>query len=228
MTSHMDSGITESGWTGHVQWGPILAGALAGFAATLILATLGTAMGVTIGASAVDAGPAGMEKTAIGIGIGAAAWMLICAVVVGIVGGMVLKRTARLDRSYLPVAFGTLTWAAGVFLALLVASPGMTGAAGVLAGGAAGVGAALPAQIDRAPGAVLERLDPSPASKSRPELTAAERATLQEAAEKTAKAAATLAWVVLGTQLLSLAATLMAARCQKATQTTVRIGTQPA
>src|SRR5688572_31653168 len=169
----------DPGPTSHAQWGAIAAGSLAGFGVTIIMATLGAAIGATTGAIvASESGAADPKDVAMGAGIGLAAWTLLSALVVGFVGGAVLNRMARYDRPYMPTAFGVLTWAGGVALALLV---GASPASGLMAGAGDAAGAAferkdVPADRDRAlPRA--ERPDPREAGVRQ------DREPIQEAAK---------------------------------------------
>jgi hypothetical protein len=236
-TRLMDAPLTapanarDWGWAGQVQWGAIAAGAFAGFGATIIMATLGAAIGITAGASLVDEPMTSTdaERTALGFGIGSVIWMALSAVVVGFVGGAVLNRTARYDRPYMPTAFGLLTWAAGIFIALLVASSGMTGALGTLSGAASGIAAGKSDEALRSlSGApAMERREgqqPAPAARA---MTPEEQEKVRRAAETASKTAAAAAWLALGSQLVALAATMLAARWQKAREMPVKYGTQP-
>ena len=236
-TRLMDAPLTapastrDWGWAGQVQWGAIAAGAFAGFGATIIMATLGAAIGITAGASMVDEPmtSADAERTALGFGIGSVIWMALSALVVGFVGGAVLNRTARYDRPYMPAAFGLLTWAAGIFIALMVASSGMTGALGAISGAASGIAAGKSDEAVRSlSGAqTMERREgaqPAPAAQA---MTPEQQEKARRAAETASKTAAAAAWLALGSQLVALAATMMAARWQKAREIPVKYGAQP-
>ncbi len=206
-----DTGVRSSGvaaegaGSSHAQWGAIAAGSLAGFAATVLMATLGAAIGMTAGASLADEPMNGgqAEKTALGFGLGMAVWTVLSGIVAGAVGGCVLHRMARYDRPYLPVSSAVLTWTGGVFLALLVASPGTAG----LLGAAGGVVAEARNEIRRP-------ADP------------AERTRTAQAGEQASKAAAAGAWVALAAQLLSLGATILAARSSRVRMIPVKTGPQ--
>ena len=47
------------------------------------------------------------EKVSSAFGFGSVTWTLLTAVVVGLVGGWALNRTARGERSYVAFTFGT-------------------------------------------------------------------------------------------------------------------------
>jgi hypothetical protein len=239
-TRLMDAPLTapanarDWGWAGQVQWGAIAAGAFAGFGATIIMATLGAAIGITAGASMVDEPMTSTEaeRTALGFGIGSVIWMALSAVVVGFVGGAVLNRTARYDRPYMPSAFGLLTWAGGIFIALLVASSGMTGAMGALSGAASGIAAgksddALRSLTGTPAAERREGVQPDRGAAPARQLTPEEQEKARRAAETASKTAAAAAWLALGSQLVALAATMLAARWQKAREVPVKYGTQP-
>jgi hypothetical protein len=196
-----------------VQWSAVFAGTLAGFAATVILGTLGVALGVSIGAVVADEPMTRTDagRTALGFGVGSAIWAILTAAIVGCIGGTVLRRCARRDRPYLPVAFAALTWAGGVVLALFLASSGSAGLMSGASGAAAAAVSARPQEMSRA---VTDAATPRAANPEvqRAPMTEEDRVAAREAAEKASQAAAAAAWVVLGAQLISLAATMLAAR----------------
>jgi hypothetical protein len=196
---------SESVWNSRVQWGAILAGAFAGFAATIIMATIGGALGMTAGAAGIatadTASPETAGEAAVGFGIGAGVWLLLTALAAGLVGGWVLNATGRRDRAYSSVLFGGITWSVGVCLLLAIAAPGMGGVFSGLGGGAGTATAA----VEKRPGL--------PAGQPRVDrtMTDEEKAAALDAADKAAKAAATAAWFGLGAQLIGLAATMLMA-----------------
>lgn len=201
---------SESVWNSRVQWGAILAGAFAGFAVTIIMATIGGAIGMTVGAAGMSgAGTANSETAndaAVGFGIGAGAWLLLTALATGLVGGWVLNSTARRDRAYSSVIFGGIAWSVGMCLLLAIAAPGVGGALSGLGAGAgtAATTAERRSGVSSADGRASE-------SKSDRTMTDQEKAAALDAAEKSAKAAATAAWFGLGAQVLGLIATMLAA-----------------
>lgn len=191
------------------QWRAILAGSIAGLGTFALMGTLGAALGLTATAVATttraDAG-----ETAVGIGMGVILWTLLTALVVGVVGGSVMKHLARHDVTYRPVIFGTLNWASGLLIAGVLATLGSSGlmAAVGSASGATAVAAGANAPVLRDAtnrnatlGADIENAAP----------TAAERAQMAEAAEIAAKTATTLAWTALAALLVGLGATIVSA-----------------
>src|SRR5689334_13591036 len=68
------------------NWGAVTAAAVAGLATSLVMATLGTAIGVGAGvrADSVDRG------TSAAFGVGAGVWLIVSAIVVGVVAGTML------------------------------------------------------------------------------------------------------------------------------------------
>lgn len=111
-----------------IDWRAVFAGALAGFAVTLILTTLGAAIGIT----AADAADRGNAAT---IGTGAGIWWLITALVAGIIGGSVVARTAYRGPAYSPVLYGTLVWVVGAIILLLLLAIGVGNVMGGLGAG---------------------------------------------------------------------------------------------
>jgi hypothetical protein len=205
--------VPEAVWNSRTQWGAILAGAFAGFAVTLIMTTLGAALGITAGAVSVAStetvNPDTAEKAAGAFTIGAAIWILLTALATGLVGGWVLNSTARRDRPYSSFIFGGVTWACGVTLMLVVAAPGFGGLISGLGGGA---GAAASAAASR-PDMFTQQRSMTPGDESRQArpMTDEDKAAARDAAEKAAATAAAAAWIGLGAQLISIAATMFAA-----------------
>jgi hypothetical protein len=212
--------LSESIWNSRVQWGAILAGAFAGFAVTLIMATIGGAIGITAGAAGIANADTTSRETAgeaaVGFGIGAGVWLLLTALAAGLVGGWVLNATGRRDRAYSSVLFGGIAWSVGVCLMLAFAVPGVGGGlSGLGAGGGTATAAAekrsgLPAEGRRV-GAAAEGQGRTAQPKVDRTMTDEEKAAALDAADKAAKAAATAAWLALGAQLIGLAATMIAA-----------------
>lgn len=211
---------TEAPWMSRTPWGAILAGALAGFATVVLMSTLGTALGITAGTVALASTDSPLretaEKAAMPFGIGAVIWILLTAVVTGLVGGWALNRTARMERSYFAFTFGTLTWATGLFLALLVAVPGW---GGMMAGIGGGMGS-----LTERPGvyAPRERSAPprEPGAQDRP--SALTQEPTKQDAEKAAQVATAMAWVLLSSQIISLASTILAAGWRRPTRPRIK------
>ncbi|MBV8879799.1 MAG: hypothetical protein JO332_07545 [Planctomycetaceae bacterium] len=207
-------------WSSRTQWGAIVAGAVAGFGAFIIMTTLGAALGITAGTVAghnTD-NPTGdtAGKAAMAFSIGTGVWMLITAAVIGVVGGYVLNTTSRRDRPYSPVVFGGITWAIGVCILLMVATP-MFG--GVLSGVGAGAGGAaaglgnnpeVQRMMDQARSG-MGRTDQNPVDQNQQNMTEEQKAAAADAAKKAATAATIAAWVTLLGQLVGLGATIVAA-----------------
>ena len=219
--------VPEAVWNSRTQWGAILAGAFAGFAVMLIMATLGAALGVTAGAvgvastSTVSGDTA--EKAAGAFSIGAAIWILLTSLATGLVGGWVLNSTARRDRPYSSFIFGGVTWACGVCLALAVAAPGF---GGMISGLGSGAGTAAGAAVNR-PDMFQRNVTPGDESKQARPMTDEDKAAAHDAAEKAAAGAAAVAWIALGAQLISIAATMFAAGWRRHTGTRVVTEVRP-
>jgi hypothetical protein len=122
-----------------VQWRPIMAAALVGFAVTLILSTLGAAIGLT----AADAANGANGKA---VGIGAAVSWIVIVAIAGFVAGRVLATTARSDLEYRPAIYGTLAWVLGVIVLLFLLANGL---GNVIGGAGGGLGAAAATHAER-------------------------------------------------------------------------------
>lgn len=119
--------VAAEAWGVHGQWGAITAGALAGLAAFMLVAVLGLAIGIT----------AGDPLSAEAAGIAAGIWWIITLLATGIFGGWVTGRTARQDRAYMPVIYGTVTWILGILITMLLLTLGVGNIIGGV-GGAVG------------------------------------------------------------------------------------------
>ncbi len=115
-------------WDRGMQWKPIIAGALAGFAAMIVLTTLGAALGISA-ADAADGADARSVGTAAGI------WWLLTVVASGLFGGWVVARTSRRDLDYDAVIYGVLAWAVGTLILLFLLAIGVGSMMGGLGGG---------------------------------------------------------------------------------------------
>ena len=137
-------------WDRGMQWKPVVAGALAGFAVTIVATTLGAALGITAG-DAANGGDARAVGTAAGI------WWLLTALAAGMFGGWVIARTARRDLDYDAVIYGVLAWVIGTIILLFLLAVGVGSMLGGLGGGlgaavaerGASVGGASPADTAR-------------------------------------------------------------------------------
>jgi hypothetical protein len=214
------------------QWGAILVGSFAGLAVVILMGTLGAALGITAGSigianmQTVNATTA--ESTGSAFTIGAAIWMLLTALVTGLAGGWALNATARRDRPYSSFIFGGVCWAVGVCVSLLLASPAIGGTFAGLGGGA---GAAAGAAVGQ-PGILNQMTAPmtkaapsanseNPSARAQTPMTDEEKTMAKDVAEKAAAAATGAAWVLLGSQLISIAATMFAAGWNRHTGTRV-------
>lgn len=201
-------------WSSRVQWGAILAGAVAGFGVVVLMTTLGAALGITagtIGAHHTD-NPTGdtAGKAALAFGIGSAVWMLLTAAASGLVGGYVLNSTSRRDRPYSPVVFGGITWAIGVCTLLMVAAPAFGGAIAGIGSGVGGAAAGLGNNPEVQRRVDQSRTDVNQNRQTAP-MTEDEKAAAADAAKKAATAATTATWVAFIGQLLGLCLTMFAA-----------------
>jgi hypothetical protein len=209
---------SDAVWSSRTQWGAILAGAFAGIVVVVLMATLGAALGITAGAvgvnsaDTVNAGTA--EKAATAFTIGAAIWVLLTALATGLIGGWVLNSCARRDRPYSSLIFGGVTWAVGTCVMLAVSAPAI---GGVVSGLGSGAGSAMSGRPEGFSQMTPQTTKPAPgASQSTPDrprqaMTDEEKVVAKDAADKAAAAASGAAWVLLGSQLISLAATIFAA-----------------
>jgi hypothetical protein len=111
-----------------VRWQSIFAGALTGFAVTIIMTTLGAAIGLTAAADSGDASNSAM-------GIGAGVWWLLTVIAAGFLSGRVVSATAPHDQNYSPVVYGTLAWITGVLVMLVLLAIGVGSLMGGLGGG---------------------------------------------------------------------------------------------
>jgi hypothetical protein len=228
--------VPEAVWNSRTQWGAILAGAFAGFAVVILMSTLGAALGITAGAVGVNTADTvstdTAEKTASAFGIGAAIWILLTALATGLVGGWVLNACSRRDRPYSSFVFGGITWAVGMCLALAVAAPGVGGVFSGLGGGAGGAAAGAGAVMSSRPDALMRttpqqrQMEPQRGEQPRA-LTDEEKVAAKDAADKASALAAAAAWVALGAQLISIAATMFAAGWHRHTGTRVVTEVRP-
>ena len=170
----------------------IVCGAIAGFAVAVVMAVLGTALGLTGSAIAADrvVDPESAQRT---VAVGTVIWILLSAIVVGFTGGSVLNHLASEDSSYHPTLFAFVTWALGICLAALLGLSALTVADGT----------------------------PSPlmlnAITARPDPTFSERTSVELSSEleRRAKIGAAVAWTVVLGQILGLVATIVAAKLHR-------------
>jgi hypothetical protein len=201
----MEAGMTASviegrrpSWDRGMQWRPVVAGALAGFAVMIILTTLGAALGV----SAADAADGADARTT---GAWAGLWWLLTALASGLFGGWVIARTARRDLDYDPVIYGTLAWVIGTIILLFLLAIGVGSMMGGLGGG---LGAA-----------VAERGGGGPSGSP------ADTARVVETAANIGKGAA---WGLLLSQILGLGGSIFGARMRTRRDHRSDVGVPPA
>ncbi len=114
--------------TGDLQWKPVLAGTLIGFAVTILLTTLGAAIGITAGDAA---GGADAEV----VGTGALIWGAFTVIAAGLAGGWTIARTARPGMYYDALIYGALAWVLGAIVLLFLLAIGVGAIIGGLGGG---------------------------------------------------------------------------------------------
>lgn len=182
-TGRIDTAAYGPDWSFGVQWKPVVAAALVGFAVTLILTTLFAAIGIT-------AGDAANRVDAEAVGVGAmVAWVLTVAIA-GFLAGRVLATTARHDLDYRPMIEGTLAWVLGVIVLLFLLANGLGNVIG-------GVGGGLGAAAANA-GTTAQQGGATPADTMRAIETASDVGTAG-------------AWGLLASQLIGLFATIIGA-----------------
>jgi hypothetical protein len=200
-TGRIDTAAYGPDWSFGVQWKPVVAAALVGFAVTLILTTLSAAIGLTAGDAAN-----GVDGRTVGIGA-AVAWGLTVAIA-GFLAGRVLATTARHDLAYRPMIEGTLAWVLGVIVMLFLLANGLGNVLG-------GVGGGLGAAAANA-GTTAQQGGVTPADSLRMMETASDVGTAG-------------AWGLLASQLIGLFATIIGASGGRRERTaTVRTSTAPA
>jgi hypothetical protein len=124
----------EAGQISYVEWGPIIAGAIAAIAVSFVLFAFGSAIGLT----AIS--PWGVSSSGLkAIGLGGAIWFLLVVLWSFALGGYLAGRMrhpvgdASPDEiSFRDGAHGFLVWALGVFLAAGLATSGLTLLGGTL------------------------------------------------------------------------------------------------
>jgi hypothetical protein len=205
-TTKMVRRVPSTPWVMNSQWGAILAGTLAGFAAIVLMSTLGAALGSTAGAIMLDEPRTEdtTEKATAAFSVGFVFWVILTALVGGLVGGYVVARASNYDRPYRPMMLGAISWAGGIVLALALLAPGTGGLLGGLGGSAAGTAGlrydGTYGRFERVPSGV----------ESRP-MTPAEREEMRQTAGVATRSAATGAWILLTALLVGLASTMLAA-----------------
>ena len=180
-TSRIDAPYASTDWTFGIQWRAVIAAALVGFAITIILTTLGMAIGLT----AADAADNTSGKA---VGIGAGIWWIVTVAIAGFASGRVLASTASRDIDYKPAIYGTAAWALGVIVLLFLLANGLGNVIGGLGGG---LGAAA-----------------ANAGTTHHNISPADSARVVRTATDVGKGAA---WGLLFSQLIGLGATIIGA-----------------
>lgn len=123
-----------------VSWGAIFAGALVAIAVQLVLSVLGLA----IGASAINPATGEFE----GLGIGAALWWVVTALISLFSGAWVASRMASISNSFEGMMHGIIVWCVATFIGFLMITTTlgqiMSGAFGVVGQTIAVAGEAAP------------------------------------------------------------------------------------
>jgi len=181
-TGRIETTTYGSDWGVGIQWRSIVAAALVGFAITLILTTLGAAIGLTAGDAAN-----GADGRA--VGIGALIWWVFTVAIAGFTAGRVLATTARHDADYRPAIYSTLAWVLGVIVLLFLLANGLGNVIG-------GIGGGMSAAVAANGGAAQQGMTPADSMR------------VVETATDVGKGAA---WGLLASQLIGLAATIVGA-----------------
>ncbi|MDY6781382.1 MAG: hypothetical protein SW833_02310 [Cyanobacteriota bacterium] len=125
-----------------VRWGPIFAGIVVALSTQLVLSALGSALGLTAGASGTEAGIVGL-----GVGI----WSIISLLISLFLGGWVMAQTCGPMNKKTALLNGVILWATTLALGSWLLAMGVSGTFGAVASNA---GAALE-QIQEPGGAEL-------------------------------------------------------------------------
>jgi hypothetical protein len=205
-TEHRETVVCATGVRTLASWGSLASAAFAGLATTIVLATLGAAIGITTGAGMESAGTAeDARETATGFGLGAGVWGLLSAAIVGIVAGRVLLSAAMPELGWRAAASAVVTWALGLSMGALLAAVGAGGILAGLGGASAGIGAVYARGTDAVLDRDLDRDTTRGTARNEVVLTA-------EEADAAAKAAASAAWFALVAQMVGLVATVLTVR----------------
>ena len=132
---------------GRIAWGGVWSGLLVAVGVFLLLSVLGLAIGV----SAADVGPA-EDGNAKGLGIGAAVWSGLTLLIALFIGGMVATRTGMVYDRATGIIEGVLVWVLAIILLIYMASSGIgmltSGVFGALGGVTRGAAAAVTSTVD--------------------------------------------------------------------------------
>lgn len=113
-----------------VRWGPIFAGIVVAIASQLLLSALGTAIGLTAGAS-------GTNASTVGLGVGI--WAIISLVISLFLGSWVMASTCGPMNKKTAMLNGTILWATTLVLSTWLLTRGVSGLFGVIASNAGAV-----------------------------------------------------------------------------------------
>lgn len=131
-----------AGQTLRLAWSSVWSGFLIAVGAFLLLTVLGLAVGI----SAADVGPAS-DGNAKGLGIGAAAWSAVTLLIALFLGGMVATRTGMVHDRAVGITEGVLVWVLSILALIYMAGSGIgmlsSGVFGALGGAAQGAAAAV-------------------------------------------------------------------------------------
>ena len=166
---------------GRVSWGSIFAGGVVALISQITL----TILGVAIGAMTIDLGTEAQPFA--GLGIGAAVWLALSAIISYFLGGMVAARLANIPRNGLAILHGVVTWGLAMLVLFYMAG---AAASGILSGAVGLVGQGAGAAAEGAVGSesgqeTLEGLE------ERAEEMLPQRGQLEQGARDVGQAAAT-------------------------------------
>lgn len=111
-----------------VSWGSIFAGGVVALITQITLMLLG----VAIGATTLDIGTE--QQPFAGLGIGAAIWMAVSAIIAFFAGGWVAGRLTNIPRKGVAVLHGVVTWGLAMLVSFYFAGTAVTGLLGGVAG----------------------------------------------------------------------------------------------
>jgi len=126
--------INATGTTSYVEWGAVIAGAIAAVAVSLVLLTFGTAIGLTA------LSPWTATSTSLkAVGLGAAVWFLLVTLWSFAMGGYLAGRLRHKwseatisEMQFRDGAHGLIVWALAVLLAAFLAASGVSAVGGGL------------------------------------------------------------------------------------------------
>src|SRR5690349_19587345 len=128
---------------GRVSWGSIFAGGVVAMISQITL----TILGVAIGAMTINPGTEAQPFS--GLGIGAAVWLGVSAIISYFLGGFVAARLANIPRKGLAILHGVVTWGLAMLVSFYFAG---AAASGIVSGAAGLVGQGAGAAAEGAAG----------------------------------------------------------------------------